>query len=154
VPDSKPKRRLLVAATYALVAISFLCWFYWGDSFCDESRFHGVLIPVLRLSLVITALYLVSGVIGDLLERLLKDYPELSWSLPLSSAMIVGIGVFSIPTALYRGYGRFSFEGTRADVSCLFREGYAITAEVLLPVIFGGLTLIAELIVSRPWQRR
>jgi len=117
--------------------MSFLCWFYWGNSFCDEPRFHGVLIPVLRLSLVITALYLVSGVIGDLLERLLKDHPELCWGPPLTSAMIVGIGVFSIPTVLYRGYGRFAFEGTQADLSCLFREGYAITAELLLPVILG-----------------
>lgn len=143
------KIRLAATCIYAVLAFFILRWFYWGDSFCDEPRFQGSLLPVLRFSTVIAALYLFGTFVAGPLKQLTKGDRQLIWASPLLSALVVSLGVFSLPMGLYRGYGRFLLEGTPADMSCLFREGYGMVAVILFPFVFGVLTLISELILLR-----
>lgn len=51
----------------------------------------------------------------------------------------VGLVVARLPFLIYRGYGHFRFEGTWADVSCFFTEGYGL----MFPIVVAPLLALA-----------
>jgi hypothetical protein len=58
-----------------------------------------------------------------------------------------------LPPLLYKGYGIFLFEGTWADVSCLFREGYGMVFPIVAAPVFAAMSFLREIIASRPLRR-
>ena len=51
---------------------------------------------------------------------------------PLARAVITGVGVASLPFWIYRGSGVFLFQGTWADVSCVFTEGFGLAFPIVV----------------------
>ncbi|MGO9084957.1 MAG: hypothetical protein ACLQBK_07000 [Candidatus Sulfotelmatobacter sp.] len=60
------------------------------------------------------------------------------------STLIAGLGLASIPPWIYRGYGHFLFENTRADVSCFFTEGNGMMFPFVVAPVLALATLIRE----------
>jgi hypothetical protein len=71
-------------------------------------------------------------------QKLLK----LRTAAPLLAGALTGAGLASVPFWIYRGYGRFFFEGTWSDISCFFAEGAGIAFAFVIAPALGILSLI------------
>jgi hypothetical protein len=63
--------------------------------------------------------------------------------------LVVCLGVIIFSAWIYQGYGRFRFENTWVDVSCLFTEAYGMAFPFVVLPVFGVLTAIKKLILGQ-----
>ena len=134
-----PHRQLIIrsASIAAYFAFSFavLYWFAGDSYFCAKSPLR----TTVRLSLACTIWDFFACVAGSwVAQKLMK----LRTALPLLAAAITSAGLASIPFWIYRGYGHFLLEGTWADVTCFFAEGYGLAFIFVVAPALGLLTLL------------
>jgi hypothetical protein len=147
VPVMTAKRDLWLTGVYFMVAYGIL-FLYTADSpFCSRPGDAGHAVITVRLALACTVWDFVAGLCGLEAFRVIRKKADLPAIAPLVSAVITASGLASIPLWLYRGYGRFLFENTWADVSCFFTEGYGfmfpfVVAPVLAVASFGRVVLV------------
>lgn len=128
-----PRRQSLIHSAsigaYFILSFAVLNWF--ADGGCLSSTF--------KLSLGCTVLDLFACVVGSWIARKLM---KLRTAAPLLAGAITGAGMASIPFWIFRGYGHFIFEGTWADISCVFAKGALITFPFVVAPALGILTLL------------
>ena len=100
---------------------------------------RGFLRSTFSLRLACTIWDLFACVVGTWVAQTLM---KLRTAAPLLGGAIAGAGLASMTFWIYRGYGRFLFEGTWADVSCFFTEGAGITFPFVVAPALGFLTLL------------
>jgi hypothetical protein len=142
--------RLLSSCLYFVFAYGVLFWYTRGDSFCERpGTGSGHAIASAKLAVMCTAWDLFASVCGLLAAAIAnKRTPRLEIGIVVS-ALVAGIGFCSIPFWIYRGHGRFLFENTWADVSCVFAEGFGLLFPfVIAPVLAAG-TVVREWLIAR-----
>jgi len=116
-------------------------WFTAGG-FCGHGRFA----VVAKLALAFTAWDLCSSNGAKIAVRLADGTPRLT---PLLTAFLTGVGIASVPIWIYRGYGVFRFEGTRAEVRCIFTEGFGMA----FPFVVAPALAVVSLVLAWFAQR-
>jgi len=111
--------RVLRSVLYFGISDLVLLWYASDDSFCGHTRFA----VAAKLAIAFTLWDLCSSIGVEVVVRLRDVTPKLA---PLLTAFITGIGIAFVPFWIYRGHGAFRFEGTWANVSCVFAEGFGI----------------------------
>ena len=146
--------RLLATVIYFAVAYTTLSVYVSGSSFCAVLRTGQTRAAVTaKLAFVLTLWNIIATLVGALTRRTLCK--QLVWPSAVVSTLIAGFGFTSIPFWIYRGYGKFLFENTWADVSCFFTEGYGVMFPFLVAPALALATLIQEWLVLCPitkWQ--
>jgi hypothetical protein len=145
------RARLLGSFLYLVFAYGVIFWYTSGDSFCKlPVKSSGHAIASARLAVACTAWDLFASALGLLvIAATNKGTPRRGTKL-LACALIAGLGFASISFWIYRGYGRFLFENTWADVSCIFEEGFgAAFPFIVAPALTAGTLLREWLIVKR-----
>lgn len=127
--------RSVSVAAYFVLSFAALYWFAGRGYFCAKSP----LLSTLRLSLACSILDLFACAAGSWVARNVMD---LRTAAPLIAGAITGTGLASMPFWLYRGYGHWFLQGTSADVSCFFAEGYGIAFPFVVAPALGLLTLM------------
>jgi len=142
--------RLLLSCLYLAFAYGLLFWYTSGDFFCERpGTGPGHAVASARLAVACTAWDLFASVCGLLVVRITnKRTPQLGIGI-LVSAVIAGAGFFSIPFWIYRGYGRFLFENTWADVRCVFTEGYGMAFPIIIAPVLAAGTMVREWLIAR-----
>lgn len=127
---------------YFAIAYAILAVFSYNSDFCSSiSSGHNHALTTARLAFACTAWALVICGLVTLAvsNKLIK--PGLGLFL---CTVLSGTGIGSIPFWIYRGYGRFLFEHTWADVSCFFTEGYGMVFPIFVAPLFCAATLWCE----------
>jgi hypothetical protein len=138
--------RILSAALYFAFAYGVL-YSYADNYFCSASRGQGRTIVSAKLALACTAWDICAGACGALAVVLLGKRSR--WLGVFVSTLVTGLGLASIPSWIYRGYGHFLFENTRADVSCFFTEGYGMMFPFIVAPVLALATLIREWMATK-----
>jgi hypothetical protein len=125
--------RAALTASYFVVSVAILSWFTSGDTFCSSASGQSRLIVVARLAIACTLWDLGSGLLASMISKM----TGLQIFAPLLRAAAAGIGIASVPLWIYRGYGVFWFQGTWADVHCVFSEGFGIGFLFAVAPLFG-----------------
>jgi hypothetical protein len=145
-------RRIVVAIAYGLFSFVILYWLDGGNILCHGKT--GVGVAVLRLAIGITVFDLTVSLAVILAYSKKGSSDAERWMLALLSGIVMIAVLIFLPGLLYKGDGAFWFEGTWADVSCLFREGYGITFPIVVAPIFAAMSFVREIIESRPLRIR
>lgn len=141
-------RRIVIAIAYGLLSFAWLYWLDGDNTLCAGKA--GAAHAVLRLSIGVTLFDLVLSMATVFVYSKKGSSDVERWMLALiSSIVMIGVLIF-LPGLLYRGHGVDWFEGTWADVSCLFREGFGMSFPILEAPIFAAMSFLREIIASRP----
>ena len=137
--------RSIMNGLYLLGAYIFLKWFYSGNPLCGEIGRPSLSLSVVRLTLLIALLDVVASQVALLLlGRRCRAPMGRDWVCALAAAGLVGTVLILSPEWIYKGSGVFRLEGTVADVSCLFEEGYGMVFPFTVAPLFAALTLARE----------
>lgn len=141
---NRPHLIIRSASTGVYFALSFAVLYWFADEryFCALSPLRSTF----RLSLACTILDLLACIAGLWLAQKIMS---LRTAAPLLAGAITGAALASIPFWIHRCYGRFSFVGTPADISCFFAEGYGIAFPFVIAPALGFLTLIHGIVWLR-----
>jgi heme/copper-type cytochrome/quinol oxidase subunit 3 len=140
--------RLWVTVFYFIISYGTLFCCYRHDAFCSQSTHPGLPILTARLALACTLWELFASACGALAVTATKRYAHWRGIAPLVSTLVAGLGFASIPFWLYRGFGRFLFENTWADVSCFFTElGNGFLFLFVVAPILTVATLLCEVLI-------
>lgn len=129
-------KRIVAAAVFGLLLYLGLCWLYSKDTFCN----NRVGRPVFALAVTIMLFDLVVSLLATLGYCGGESIRVERWLLALISAILMVAFAGFLPGLLYKGYGHFILEGTIADTSCLFREGYGMVFPVIVAPPIAALT--------------
>lgn len=143
---SAQEKKVRAAVTIGFFAISFVALFYYtyGSFFCSRPGASSHVAQTLRLTIACT-LWEVFVSIGGAFVGKKCDARRLA---PVLSTALALMGFASIPSWIYKG-GRFMFEGTWADVSCFFTEGYGMMFPVFVAPILAAATLAGEFVILK-----
>jgi hypothetical protein len=136
--------RLFVTIGYFVVCFALLFYYTSGNPFCSRPGEYGHLAQTLHLTIAFTLWEVLVSLCGAFAVKLFR----VRRAAPLVSTALALIGVASIPFWIYDS-GRFMFEGTSADVSCFFTEGYGMMFPLVVAPALALLTLAGELIILR-----
>ena len=81
-----------------------------------------------------------------------KKYAVPWFAVPVSTVLVL-VAFASIPFWIYDS-GRFMFEGTWADVSCFFTEGFGMMFPVMVAPALALATLAGELVILKANRAR
>ena len=141
----EPALRGVLFIIYFVIAYVVLFFFFRDDPFCARPGARNYLLVACGLALALASYdFAVSLVVATVLNgaaRILR----MRWLGPPVIALVVGLGVGYLPFWIYKGYGHFRFEGTWADASCFFTEGYGLTFPFVLAPLFALLSLTREI---------
>ena len=129
------KIRSASICAYFGLCFAILNLFAGSSYFCAR----GPLRFTFRLALACTIWDLFACVVGLWVGQKMLNSRA---AVPMLAGAITAAGIASIPFWIYRGYGHFHFEGTLADVSCYFAEGYGMAFPFVVAPILGLLTLL------------
>jgi hypothetical protein len=90
-----------------------------------------------------------AGFSGSLAFSMTKKIANWQGTAILVSTLVAGLGFASMPSWIYRGDGRFLFENTWADVSCVFTEGYGMACPFVVAPILAAVTFLRELVLLK-----
>ena len=138
------KARSVVAIGYFVTCFALLFYYTNGSPFCSRPGESGHLAQTLRLAIVCTVWEVLVSTCGALLA---KQF-DVRGVAPVVATALALIGFASIPFWIY-DTGRFMSEGTWADVSCFFTEGYSMMFPLVVAPILAIATLAGELIILR-----
>jgi hypothetical protein len=138
--------RVRAAVTTAYFAICFTVLFYYtyGSFFCSRPAESGHVAQTLHLTIVCTLWEVLVSVCGALVAKKFA----LRVLAPVVSSVLALVGFASIPFWIYDS-GRFMFEGTWADVTCTFTEGYGMMFPVFVAPALALATLVGEFVILR-----
>jgi hypothetical protein len=140
--------RLLATMIYFAVAYATLSLYVSGSSFCSLSRTgQSRAVVTAKLAFACTVWDIVATLCGFFFLRMLRR--KLAWPAVIVSTLVAGCGFASLPFWIYRGYGRFLLENTRADVSCFFTESYGMMFPFIVVPVLALATLIREWITLK-----
>lgn len=134
--------RSVSVAAYFVLSAAALYWFAGDSYFCAKNP----LLSTLRLSLACSILDLFACAAGSWVAQKVMD---LRTAAPLIAGAITGTALASMPFWLFRGYGHWFLQGTSADVSCFFAEGYGIAFLFVIAPALGLLTLVHSILWLR-----
>jgi len=133
------------------LAATFIVLFYFShdDPFCARpgASNHWLVTGQLALALAAYGFAVSFGV-----AAVLNTSPKIArmrWMGPIVAALLVGLGVARLPFLIYRGYGHFRFEGTWADVSCFFTEGYGLMFPIVVAPLLALATFAQEIAILK-----
>ena len=138
--------RLVTEVLYLAVAYAVL-FFYADNYFCSAARGQSRPIVSAKLALACTTWDVFASLCGTL--AFVIQGKSARWIPVIVATVIVGVGLASMPFWINRGYGRFLFENTWADVSCFFTEGNGLAFPFVVAPALMATTLIRESFVRR-----
>jgi len=136
--------RATVTGVYFIVCFAGLFYYTYGSSFCSRPRGPSQAAQTLRLTVACTVWEVLASICGAFAAK----KSALRGLAPVVSTLLVLIGFTSIPFWIY-DKGRFMFEGTWADVSCFFTEGYGIMWVFFVAPALAAATLLGELVILK-----
>lgn len=128
--------RCALVGAYFAVAFGVLYWYAGDGYFCART---GPMRSTLRLAVACTLWDLAACSAGSWLALKIM---KLRTAAPLLAGALMAGGLVSAPFWIYRGYGHFLFEGTWADVSCFFTEGYGMAFPFVVAPALAILSLV------------
>jgi hypothetical protein len=140
----KTRIRMAVTLAYFIVCFAGLFYYTYGSFFCSRPGESGHLAQTLHLTVACTAWDVFAGICGALIAKK-SATPGLA---PAVSTLLALVGFASMPFWIY-GSGRFMFEGSWADVSCFFTEGYGMMFPFLVAPALAVATLAGEVIILK-----
>jgi hypothetical protein len=145
-PMTAREKRIRAAVTVGYFAVCFVVLFYYtkGSSFCERPGESGHFSQTLHLTTACTLWEVLVSICGALAARKLA----LDGLAPFVSTALALAGLASIPFWIYDS-GTFLLEGTWADVSCFFTEGYGMMFPFIVAPGLAVATLAGELIILR-----
>jgi hypothetical protein len=138
------KVRAVVAVGYFSTCFALLFYYTYSSLFCSRPGESGHLAQTLHLAIACTVWEVLVSTCGALLAKKF----DVRGVAPVVATALALIGFASIPFWIY-DTGRFMFEGTWADVSCFFTEGYSMTFPLVVAPILALATLAGELVILR-----
>jgi hypothetical protein len=140
------EKRVRAAVTIGFFAISFAVLFYYtyGSFFCSRPGESGHVAQTLHLTIACTLWEILVSTCGALVVKKCG----VRGLAPVLSTALALLGFASIPSWIYDS-GRFMFEGTWADVSCFFTEGFGMMFPIFVAPILAAATLAGELIILK-----
>ena len=143
--NTREKRvRAVVTIGYFVTCFAVLFYYTYGSLFCSRPGEFGHTAQTLHLTIACTLWELLVSICGALAA---KQF-DVRGVAPVVSTVLALIGFASIPFWIYDS-GRFMSEGTWADVSCFFTEGYAMAFPIVVAPVLALTTLIGELIILK-----
>ena len=143
--NTREKRvRAVVTIGYFVTCFAVLYYYTSGSLFCSRPGESGHTAQTLHLTVACTLWEVLVSICGALVA---KQF-DVRGVAPVVSAVLALIGFASIPFWIY-GTGRFVFEGTTADVSCFFTEGYGSMFPLVVAPALALATLAGELIILK-----
>jgi hypothetical protein len=150
---NRKRTRFALAAGYFVVAFGILGFYISGNPFCEAAR-TGQSRPFVaaKLAFACTAWNLFASACARAVAAMNKSKHAAAISI-VASTIVAGLGFFSLPSWIYRGYGTFLSEHTWADVSCVFTEGYGVTFLFFMAPLLTVTTLLCEWLISGKTER-
>jgi hypothetical protein len=140
------EKRVRAAVVMAYFVACFAVLFYYtsGSSFCARPGESGHAAQTFHLTVACTVWEILASCFGTVAAR----RSAMPWLAPLVSTLLALVGLASIPFWIFEN-GRFLFEGTWADVSCFFTEGYGMMFPVVVAPALAVATLVGELAILK-----
>src|SRR6266851_7445964 len=135
------EKKVRVAVTIGYFAICFAVLFYYtyGSFFCSRPRESGHAAQTLHLTIACT--------LWEVLVSICAAFAAKKFAVrglaPAVSMVLALVGFASIPFWIYDS-GRFMFEGTWADVSCFFTEGFGMMFPFFVAPVLALAALVGE----------
>jgi len=129
---------------YFIVCFAGLFYYTSGDEFCSRPGGPSQAAQTLHLTIACTVWEVLASICGAFAAK----KSALRRLAPVVSTLLVLGGFESIPFWLHDS-GRFMFEGTWADVSCFFTEGYGILWVFFVAPALAAATLLVELVILK-----
>jgi hypothetical protein len=120
--------------TFVYLVVAFGTLFYaTASQLCFGGDLQGHFVTTLLLALVFTAWNMFASACGALAIALIQKPAYNSFTAPIVSAVVAGVGFTWFPLWIYEESGGFAFDTALTGVTCFFTEGHAIvfTASVL-----------------------
>ena len=136
--------RATVTGAYSIVCFSGLFYYTYGSFFCSRPGGASHVVQTLRLAVACTVWELLASVCGAFAAK----KSALRGLAPVVSTLLAFAGFVSITFWIYDS-GRFVFEGTWADVSCFFTEGYGMMFPLVVAPALAVATLVGELVILK-----
>jgi hypothetical protein len=147
---SETSLRGIFFAFYFAVAFIVLLYFSFDDSFCARPGARNYWIMNGQLALALAAYsFIVTFGVAAVLSISAPKLGRIRRIRAGISALVVGLGVAFIPFWIYRGYGHFRFEGTWADVSCYFTEGFGLMFPFTVAPLLAIATYVQEIAILK-----
>jgi hypothetical protein len=138
------KVRAVVAIGYFAACFTLLFYYTYGSLFCSRPGESGHLAQTFHLAIACTLWEVLVSTFGALVAKKFA----VRGVAPVVSTALALIGFASIPFWIYDS-GRFIAEGTLADVSCFFTEGYSMMFPLVVAPALALATLAGELIILK-----
>jgi len=143
--------RIELGGAYFIVACGILSLYTYGSYFCSAARTgQSHVLVTARLAIACTAWDAFASACGGLVIAVTNPRWR-SLALLLATA-VAGVGFGSMSFWIYKN-GRFLFEGTWADVSCFFTEGYGVAFPFVAAPALSAATLVREWLVIKTQRR-
>jgi hypothetical protein len=136
--------RATVTGAYFIVCFAGLFYYTYGSFFCSPPRGAGHAVETLRLAVVCTVWEVLASICGAFAAKTSR----VRWVAPAVSTFLAVVGFVSLPFVIY-DHGRFLSEGTWADVTCFFNEGYGIMFPLAVAPALAVATLVSEFVVLK-----
>jgi hypothetical protein len=140
------EKRVRVAVTVGYFAVCVVVLFYYtrGSFFCSRPGESGHAVQTLHLAVACTLWEVLVSMCGAFAA---KKYGVSGLAVVISTVLAL-VGLASIPFWIYDS-ARFMFEGTWADVSCFFTEGYGMMFPFFVAPILAAATLVGEIVILK-----
>jgi hypothetical protein len=140
------EKKVRAAVTIGFFAISFVVLFYYtyGSFFCSRPGESGHAAQTLHLTIACTLWEVLVSICGAFVAKKCGA----RGLAPVLSTTLALLGFASIPFWIYDS-GTFMFEGTWADVSCFFTQGFGMMFPIIVAPILAAATLAGEFVILK-----
>lgn len=142
--SDEKKVRIGVALGYFVICLTGLFYYTYGSVFCSRPGGPSHAAQTLRLTMACTVWYGLVSICGAIVAK----KTGLRGIAPVVGTVLALMGFVSIPFWIYDS-GRFIFEGTWADVSCFFTEGYGMMFPIVVAPLLALAALLGELVIMK-----
>jgi hypothetical protein len=138
------KIRAAVTFGYFIICFTGLFYYTFEDTFCSRPREAGHAAQTLNLTIACTLWEAFVSMCG----WLIANRTGIRGLAALVSTVLALAGFVSVPFWIYDS-GRFLLQGTSADVSCFFTEGYGMAFPLFVAPALALATLAGELVMLK-----
>jgi hypothetical protein len=136
--------RAIVTGAYFIVCFAGLFYYTYGSFFCSPPRGAGHTAETLRLAVVCTVWEVLASICGAFAAKT----SGVRGLAPAVSTFLALVGFVSLPFVIY-DHGRFLSEGTWADVTCFFNEGFGVMFPFVVAPALAVATLVGEFVILK-----
>lgn len=133
-----------MTGVYFIVCLAGLFCYTYGSFFCSKPDGSSHVAQTFRLTVACTVWAVLASICGAFAAK----KSGLRGLAPVLSTLLALVGLASIPFWIYDS-GSFMFEGTWADVSCFFTEGYGMMFPFFVAPALAVATLLGELVILK-----